>query len=63
MPGVAGGMMPSPRSAHLTDSLRELVLVEALESFAWSVRRELPRAQLSSLLAQLWRVPPERSPT
>jgi midasin len=58
--GLGVASLPPPSSPHLTGTLRELVLVEALDIFAGAIRKPQPQAQVCERLAQLWQVPPDR---
>ena len=55
------GALPPPSSPHLTESLRELLLAEALDVFVASMRKDGPRDALAARLATLWNVPAERA--
>ena len=53
--------LPQASSPHLTEALREMLLVEALDVFAASIRKEGPRMALANKLAKLWNVPSNRA--
>ena len=55
------GALPPSISPRLTEHLRELLLVEALDVFVASLRTEKARDALAARLATLWNVPPERA--
>ena len=54
------GSMPALSSPHLTEQLREMVLMEALDVFVGAARKDGARSQLGARLAAFWRLPAER---